>query len=158
MMKFSVLLSYMLIIGCKANFLDQIYLLPHRMWNQIIPLLFPKVQPIFISISALRSPIIPDILCPLIIFLHVWQIWDFNLGQLRGGHDESSPLEIDYGGNDQLYTVKSYEGLLKETSSAKRRAVDLPGVNCIGHEDIIPFNVSIATLTISVIYSSCICH
>ncbi|KAI3467785.1 hypothetical protein Pfo_024448 [Paulownia fortunei] len=71
---------------------------------------------------------------------HSAQIWDFNLGQLRG-HEEASPLELEYGGSDMVYTVKSYGELLKEASLAKRRGVDLPGVNCsIAHEDMIPFN------------------
>lgn len=71
---------------------------------------------------------------------HSSQIWDFNLGQLRG-HEESSPVELEYGRSDMLYTVKSYGELLKDASLAKRRGVDVSGVNCsIAHEDIIPFN------------------
>ncbi|KAK4413574.1 Zinc finger protein CONSTANS-LIKE 15 [Sesamum alatum] len=67
------------------------------------------------------------------------KIWDFNLGQLRG-HEESSPLELEYGGSE-VYTVKNYVELLKEASSAKRIRVDLSGANCsIAHEDMIPFS------------------
>ncbi|XP_042057295.1 zinc finger protein CONSTANS-LIKE 14-like [Salvia splendens] len=71
---------------------------------------------------------------------HSAQIWDFNLGQLRG-HEESSPVELEFGGNN-MYTMKSYGELLKESSLAKRRGVDVSGVNCsIAQEDnIIPFN------------------
>lgn len=55
------------------------------------------------------------------------QIWDFNLGQLRG-HEE---VEDEYGGGEMVYTVP------KEASSlSKRRGLDLS-------EDIIPFNVSL---------------
>ncbi|XP_057771240.1 zinc finger protein CONSTANS-LIKE 14-like [Salvia miltiorrhiza] len=70
---------------------------------------------------------------------HSAQIWDFNLGQLRG-HEESSPVELEFGGSD-VYTMKRYGELLKEASLAKRRGVDVSGVNCsITQEDIIPFN------------------
>ncbi|KAL8535033.1 hypothetical protein ACS0TY_010889 [Phlomoides rotata] len=52
------------------------------------------------------------------------QIWDFNLGQLRG-HEE---------GGEMLYTVP------KEASTlSKRRGMDLSGVNCC--QDIIPYNM-----------------
>lgn len=72
------------------------------------------------------------------------QIWDFNLGQLRS-REESSPVELEFGGND-MYTMKSYGELLKEASSAKRRGVDVYGVNCsVAQEDIIPFYVSFFT-------------
>ncbi|XP_011086854.2 LOW QUALITY PROTEIN: zinc finger protein CONSTANS-LIKE 14 [Sesamum indicum] len=71
---------------------------------------------------------------------HSAQIWDFNLGQLRG-HEESSPLELEYDGSDMVYTVKNYGELLKEASGAKRIRVDLSGANCsIAHEDMIPFS------------------
>lgn len=81
----------------------------------------------------------------LIIMLEsLLQIWDFNLGQLRG-HEESSPVELEFGGND-VYTVKSYGELLKEASLTKRRGVDVSGMNCcIANEDMIPFNVSISS-------------
>ncbi|GFP98160.1 zinc finger protein constans-like 14 [Phtheirospermum japonicum] len=65
---------------------------------------------------------------------HSAQIWDFNLGQLRG-HDEPGSIDLECGGSDMVYTVKSYSELLKETSLEKR------GANySIAHEDIIPFN------------------
>lgn len=58
-------------------------------------------------------------------------------------------MELEYGGSDMVYTMKSYGELLKEASLAKRRGVDLSGVNCsIAHEDIIPFNVSIVSRAI----------
>ncbi|KAG6426700.1 hypothetical protein SASPL_110927 [Salvia splendens] len=70
---------------------------------------------------------------------HGAQIWDFNLGQLRS-REESSPVELEFGGND-MFTMKSYGELLKEPSLAKRRGVDVSGVNCsVAQEDIIPFN------------------
>ncbi|KAL1550490.1 zinc finger protein CONSTANS-LIKE 14-like [Salvia divinorum] len=70
---------------------------------------------------------------------HGAKIWDFNLGQLRG-HEESSPVELEFGGSD-MYTMRSYGELLKEASLAKRRGVDVSGVNCsVTQEDIIPFN------------------
>ncbi|KAL2560015.1 Zinc finger protein CONSTANS-LIKE 14 [Forsythia ovata] len=56
---------------------------------------------------------------------HGVQIWDFNLGKLRG-HEASSPLE-EYIATDMEYMVKNYGQLLKEA--------DLPGVNrSIAHE------------------------
>ncbi|XP_047961580.1 zinc finger protein CONSTANS-LIKE 1-like [Salvia hispanica] len=65
----------------------------------------------------------------------MFHIWDFNLGQLRG-HEESSPVELEFGGSD-MYTMKSYG----EASLAKRRVVDISGVNCsVAKEDIIPFH------------------
>ncbi|KAK6119002.1 hypothetical protein DH2020_047254 [Rehmannia glutinosa] len=71
---------------------------------------------------------------------HSTQIWDFNLGQLRG-HDESGTLELEYGRSDMVYTVKNYGELLNESSLAKRTGLELSGVNCsIAHDDIIPFN------------------
>lgn len=80
--------------------------------------------------------------CELIILMEsLLQIWDFNLGQLRS-HEESSPVELEFGGSD-VYTVKSYGELLKEASSTKRRGVNVSGMNCsFANEDIIPFNVS----------------
>ncbi|KAG6429327.1 hypothetical protein SASPL_107376 [Salvia splendens] len=65
----------------------------------------------------------------LINMLHsLLQIWDFNLGQLRG-REESSPVELEFGRSD-MYTMKSYGELLKEASLAKRRVVVVSGVNC----------------------------
>ncbi|CAI9785044.1 unnamed protein product [Fraxinus pennsylvanica] len=70
---------------------------------------------------------------------HSAQIWDFNLGQLRGQED-SSALELDYGASDQ-YMVQNYGKLLKGASLATRRGVAFPGVNFpIAHENAIPFN------------------
>ncbi|XP_075523941.1 zinc finger protein CONSTANS-LIKE 15-like isoform X2 [Primulina tabacum] len=69
------------------------------------------------------------------------QIWDFNLGQLRGHEDQAKSLELEDGGSEMLYTVKSYGELLKGVLLAKKRGVKLPGVDClIAHEDMIPFN------------------
>ncbi|KAL2547241.1 Zinc finger protein CONSTANS-LIKE 14 [Forsythia ovata] len=70
---------------------------------------------------------------------HGAQIWDFNLGQLRG-HEESSALELEYDASGR-YTVQNYGKLLKDASLATGRGVTLPGVNCpIAHENVIPFN------------------
>lgn len=56
------------------------------------------------------------------------QIWDFNLGKLTG-HEESSNLDLDYGGGEMMYSVKTYGELLKEASSAKRRGEELSGID-----------------------------
>ncbi|KAK4486047.1 hypothetical protein RD792_008710 [Penstemon davidsonii] len=69
---------------------------------------------------------------------HTTQIWDFNLGQSRD-HEESNALELDC---DMMgYEMKSYGELLKESSLATRRGLDLSGVNCSSaHEEMIAFN------------------
>ncbi|CAI9756380.1 unnamed protein product [Fraxinus pennsylvanica] len=70
---------------------------------------------------------------------HGAQIWDFNLGQLRG-LEESGALEMEYGASDQ-YMVQNSGKLLKGASLATRRGVALPGVNFpIARENVIPFN------------------
>ncbi|XP_051116453.1 zinc finger protein CONSTANS-LIKE 14 [Andrographis paniculata] len=61
------------------------------------------------------------------------QIWDFNLGRLMG-HDE--PGNVDYTGNETMYSVKTYGELLQEASSAKRRGVD----SFNPQDDVIPFS------------------
>ncbi|XP_073134973.1 zinc finger protein CONSTANS-LIKE 14-like [Henckelia pumila] len=69
------------------------------------------------------------------------QIWDFNLGQLRGHEDQANALELEDGGSEMLYTVKSYGELLNGT----KRGVEIPppGVDClIAHEDMMPFSTT----------------
>ncbi|XP_073048971.1 zinc finger protein CONSTANS-LIKE 14 [Primulina eburnea] len=68
------------------------------------------------------------------------QIWDFNLGQLRGHEDQSNALELEAGGSEMLYTVKCYGELLK---GAPKRGVEQSGVDClIAHDDMIPLSIS----------------
>ncbi|KAL3655921.1 hypothetical protein CASFOL_000317 [Castilleja foliolosa] len=62
------------------------------------------------------------------------QIWDFNLGQLRK-HEEPDSVDLECGGSDMVYTVKSYSELLKETSLEKGG-----GNHSMVHEDIVPFS------------------
>ncbi|XP_027151152.1 zinc finger protein CONSTANS-LIKE 15-like isoform X2 [Coffea eugenioides] len=69
------------------------------------------------------------------------QIWDFNLGQLRG-NDESNTLEVGYSANEVGFMMKSYSELLKEPSSATTRGLELSGLNCsIVNEDMAAFNL-----------------
>ncbi|XAR64349.1 hypothetical protein NMG60_11024653 [Bertholletia excelsa] len=58
------------------------------------------------------------------------QIWDFNLGRLRG-HDESGPLEVECDADDGGFMMRSYNELLKEASLATSKGFgELYGVNC----------------------------
>ena len=84
------------------------------------------------------------------------QIWDFNLGQLRG-NDESNTLEVGYSANEVGFMMKSYSELLKEPSSATTRGLELSGLNCsIVNEDMAAFNVSqIAWGNMWIFYFSC---
>lgn len=66
------------------------------------------------------------------------------------GCEDSSPVELEYDGSDMMYSLKNYAEILKDASLAKRRGVDVSGVNCsTAHENIIPFSVSIFSLAIS---------
>ncbi|KAL3511487.1 hypothetical protein ACH5RR_030888 [Cinchona calisaya] len=68
------------------------------------------------------------------------QIWDFNLGRLRG-NDETNPLELDYSANDVGFMMKSYGELLKEASLATTRGLELSGLKCsIVNEDMTSLN------------------
>lgn len=70
------------------------------------------------------------------------QIWDFNLGEVRG-NDKSNPVEVGYSANDVGLMMKSYGELLKEASLATTRGLEISGLNCsIVHEDVTAFNVS----------------
>lgn len=69
------------------------------------------------------------------------QIWDFNLGRLRG----SGPLEVSEGANDAGFTIKSYEELSREVSLENTKGLgEIYGMNCsIAHDDIVAFKVSL---------------
>lgn len=69
------------------------------------------------------------------------QIWDFNLGRLRGS-EESGQLEVVYAANDSGIMKKSYSELLKEASLATTKGCgDIFGVNSsMAHEDTSTFN------------------
>ncbi|KAK2993601.1 hypothetical protein RJ640_030908 [Escallonia rubra] len=75
------------------------------------------------------------------------QIWDFNLGRLRG-RDDSSPFEVGYGATDVGFMMKSYGELLKEASMATTKGFgEIYRTNCpIVHEDIAAFNSARASL------------
>lgn len=67
------------------------------------------------------------------------QIWDFNLGQLRS-HEQSSSVEADYSESDMAYMMKSYGELIKGTSLATSKGLELSGINCsLAHEDMTAF-------------------
>ncbi|CAN4116200.1 unnamed protein product [Withania somnifera] len=68
------------------------------------------------------------------------QIWDFNLGQLRG-HDQSSSLEADYSETDVAYMMKSYDEFIKGTSVVTSKGLGLLGNNCsVAHDDMTSFS------------------
>lgn len=71
------------------------------------------------------------------------QIWDFNLGRLRGT-EESGQLEVVYAASDSGFMTKSYSELLKEASLATTKGCgDIFGVNpSTAHEDTATFTVS----------------
>ncbi|KAG9136812.1 hypothetical protein Leryth_004565 [Lithospermum erythrorhizon] len=64
------------------------------------------------------------------------QIWDFNMGQLRG-HDNNSQLEVGYAEGDMVYMMKSYGELLKETPFTTSRELEFTGASSfIDHENM----------------------
>lgn len=69
------------------------------------------------------------------------QIWDFNLGRLRGS-EELGQLEVEYAANNSGFMIKSYSELLKEASLATTKGCgDIFGVNSsMAHEDTSTFN------------------
>ncbi|KAG5521759.1 hypothetical protein RHGRI_034097 [Rhododendron griersonianum] len=71
------------------------------------------------------------------------QIWDFNLGRLRGT-EESGQSEVVYAASDSGYMMKSYSELLKEASLATTKGCgDIFGVNpSMAHEDTVTFSHS----------------
>ncbi|KAL8121424.1 hypothetical protein AgCh_018232 [Apium graveolens] len=67
------------------------------------------------------------------------QIWDFNLGCLRG----SGPLESAEGANDAGFTMRSYNELLTEASLDDTKGMrDIYGINCSTElENLVAFKV-----------------
>lgn len=68
------------------------------------------------------------------------QIWDFNLGRLRG-NEESSQLEVAYGGGSEVFTIKNFGELMKETNTdifGDMYQMNIP----VTHDDMTSFNVS----------------
>ncbi|KAL4638520.1 hypothetical protein ACB092_03G152500 [Castanea dentata] len=65
------------------------------------------------------------------------QIWDFNLGRLRG-HEEPGTLEVAYGGNDAGFMIKNFGELLKESSLPNAKILgDMYPMNCpVTHDDM----------------------
>lgn len=77
------------------------------------------------------------------------QIWDFNLGRLRGT-EESGQSEVVYAASDSGFMMKSYSELLKEASLATTKGCgDIFGVNpSMAHEDTVTFSVSLVIIHI----------
>ncbi|XP_031260557.1 zinc finger protein CONSTANS-LIKE 15-like [Pistacia vera] len=71
------------------------------------------------------------------------QIWDFHSGRLRAT-EESSQLEVAYGGSDAVFMIKNFGELMKETSLASTEMfANMFQMNCpMGHEDMASFNNS----------------
>ncbi|XP_056168582.1 zinc finger protein CONSTANS-LIKE 14-like [Syzygium oleosum] len=69
------------------------------------------------------------------------QIWDFNLGRLRG-HEEPGPVEVEFGTNSEGFMIKSYDELMREVPLLTSKASDeLYHMNCsLVHEDIASLN------------------
>ncbi|XP_062195673.1 zinc finger protein CONSTANS-LIKE 15-like [Phragmites australis] len=70
------------------------------------------------------------------------QIWDFNLGRSRD-HNENSALEVGFGPNNGVFTIKSYSDMLQEISSGTTK--DLEDIYdsryCAAAEDIMSTSV-----------------
>ncbi|KAK6241805.1 CCT domain - like 4 [Theobroma cacao] len=64
------------------------------------------------------------------------QIWDFNLGRLRG-HEECSQLEdVGYGGSDAGFMIKNFGELMKETSLSNAKMLgDMCHINYTPPQD-----------------------
>ncbi|XP_044490210.1 zinc finger protein CONSTANS-LIKE 15-like [Mangifera indica] len=69
------------------------------------------------------------------------QIWDFHSGRLRAT-EESSQLEVAYGGSEAVFMIKNFGELMNETSLASTEMfANMFQLNCpIGHEDMASFN------------------
>ncbi|KAJ4711474.1 Zinc finger protein [Melia azedarach] len=69
------------------------------------------------------------------------QIWDFNLGRLRG-NEESSQLEVAYGASDAVFMIKNFSELMKETPLTNTEMFgEMYQMNCpITHDDMASFN------------------
>ncbi|KAF8018371.1 hypothetical protein BT93_H3302 [Corymbia citriodora subsp. variegata] len=70
------------------------------------------------------------------------QIWDFNLGRLRG-HEEPGPVEVEFSTNSEGFMIKSYDELMREVPLSTSKASDERyHTNCsLAHEDITSMNV-----------------
>ncbi|GKU92844.1 hypothetical protein SLEP1_g6516 [Rubroshorea leprosula] len=81
---------------------------------------------------------------------HTTQIWDFHLGQLRG-HEESSQLEVAYGGSDEGFMLKNFSDLLKDASMTNTKMLgdifhmSRPAL----HEDLASSNINSNNLVAS---------
>lgn len=68
------------------------------------------------------------------------QIWDFNLGRLRG----SGPLELGQEPDDAAgFTIKAYQDFSREVSVENTKGSgDFYSINCsMPHDDILSFKV-----------------
>lgn len=73
--------------------------------------------------SVIFHPFFHVIWSDLILFALEVQIWDFNLGRSRD-RNESYALEIDYGTNNEGFTIRSYNDHLNENSFAAMKALE----------------------------------
>ncbi|XP_022956087.1 zinc finger protein CONSTANS-LIKE 15-like [Cucurbita moschata] len=78
------------------------------------------------------------------------QIWDFNLGRLRG-HKDSSSFEDAYGTGNMGFTIKNFDEFFKETSPTSPKLLgETYQINCSStHDDIPSFNGNINNTTLS---------
>lgn len=81
----------------------------------------------------------------LVMVICYSQIWDFNLGRLRG-NEESSQLEVAYGASDAVFMIKNFSELMKETPLTNTEMFgEMYQMNCpITHDDMASFNVSLS--------------
>lgn len=72
------------------------------------------------------------------------QIWDFNLGRMRG-HEEPGVLEVGYSAEDASFAIKNYGELMRETSFTPTKVLEemYQFSSSLAHEDVASFNVSI---------------
>ncbi|KAI4386359.1 hypothetical protein MLD38_004295 [Melastoma candidum] len=72
------------------------------------------------------------------------QIWDFNLGRLRG-HEEASPLDIDFRENGEGFMIKSYGELMEDTTLMDSKSLgEIYSTNCsFTYGDISPFSTNL---------------
>ena len=60
-------------------------------------------------------------------------------------HEESSPLEVAYGANDEGFVIKNFGELMKGTSLTSSKILgDIYPINCTMEHDDMLFNVSSA--------------
>ncbi|KAL9424284.1 hypothetical protein AB3S75_036216 [Citrus x aurantiifolia] len=69
------------------------------------------------------------------------QIWDFNLGRLRG-NEEFKQVEVAYGASDSVFMIKNFNELMKETSLTNTENFgEMYLMNCpVTHDDMASFN------------------